>query len=383
LPATVAVVACSTYDPSEVEDAVARAVDLLGGPERFLPAGGSVLVKPNLLSPRPRESRVATDPEVVRAVASVAKGIARTVAYGDSPGIGTAARAARACGYDEIMSGDGNGDSGLAGPTRLVEFTGPVAAPGIAFPKVEIAREVAEADAVINIAKAKTHGQMGMTLAVKNLFGAVVGTRKAAWHMRAGHDREHFARMLVEVAAASRARLHILDAVIGMEGNGPGSGTPRPLGFIIASEDAAALDRVACDILGVPARAVPVLEAARRVSFGETDPSRIDIVGDAPGRFGVRDFKPATQVGLHRIVPMPRAVFRLLRRVLTARPVFDHDRCRGCGLCAEACPAKCLRMRGGVPAIATEKCIRCLCCQEACPHGAITVKSSWLARLLG
>ena len=380
MPATVAVVACSTYDRAEVEDAVSRAVDLLGGSERLFPAGGSVLVKPNLLGPRPRETRVATDPEVVRAVVSVAKEIAGTVAYGDSPGIGSAARAARAAGYDDIMIGQRDKNGGLAGP---VEFTGPVAAPGISFPKVEIAREIAEADAVVNVAKAKTHGQMGMTLAVKNLFGAVVGTRKAAWHMRAGHDREHFARMLVEVAAASRARLHVLDAVIGMEGNGPGSGTPRPLGFILASEDAAALDRVACDILGVPARAVPVLEAARRLGFGETDTARIDIVGDEPGRFGVRDFKPATQVGLHRIVPMPRAVFRLLRRVLTARPVFDLEKCRGCGLCAEACPAKCLRMRGGVPVIDTEKCIRCLCCQEACPHGAITVKSSWLARLLG
>jgi uncharacterized protein (DUF362 family)/NAD-dependent dihydropyrimidine dehydrogenase PreA subunit len=370
LPASVAIVACATYDSKEVEDAVLRAIDLLGGIERFLPRGGSVLVKPNLLAPRPREACVATDPEVVRAVVNAAKPLGGKISYGDSPGIGSAERVARVADYVGI-------------PAELVEFTDPVAAPGIRFPKVEIAREIAEADAVINVAKAKTHGQMGMTLAVKNLFGSVVGTRKAKWHMRAGHDRTHFARMIVEVAAASRARLHVLDAVMGMEGNGPGAGTPRPLSFILASADAAALDRVACDVLGVPARTVPILEAARRLGFGETDLARIDLVGDDPARFRIGDFKPATQVGLHRVLPLPRVVFKLLRRLLTARPVFDLDRCRGCGLCVEACPAKCLRMRDGKPVIDPEKCIRCLCCQEACPHGAITVKSGWLARVLG
>ncbi len=377
MPAPVAVVGCATYERAEVEDAVFRAIDLLGGRERFFPRGGRVLVKPNLLSPRPRETRVATDPEVVRAVASAARGVAGAVNYGDSPGIGSASRVARAAGYGEVMAG---ADAELA---ELVEFTGPVNAPGIRFPKVEIAREVAEAGAVVNVAKAKTHGQMGMTLAVKNLFGCVVGTRKAAWHMRAGHDRMHFARMLVEVAAASRARLHVLDAVIGMEGNGPGSGTPRPLGFVLASEDPVALDRVACDVLGVPARAVPVMEAARRLGFGETDLARIEVMGDDPARFRVRDFRPATQVGLHRVLPLPRAAFRLLRRLLTARPVFDRELCRECGLCVEACPARCLRLEGGGPVVDRERCIECFCCQEACPHGAVTLKSGWLARLFG
>ncbi|MHC5055460.1 MAG: DUF362 domain-containing protein [Planctomycetota bacterium] len=382
MPAAVAIVGCASYDRSEVTDAVGRAIELLGGPERFFPAAASVLVKPNLLSPRPRGTCVATDPEVVRAVASAARGVtgagAGAVSYGDSPGIGSASRVARAAGYVETMVGEG-----AAQIADLVEFTEPVAAPGLRFPKVEIAREVAEAGAVVNVAKLKTHGQMGMTLALKNLFGCVVGTRKAAWHMRAGHDREHFARMLVEVAAASRARLHIIDAVVGMEGNGPGSGTPRPLGFILASDDAAALDSVACDVLGVPARAVPVIEAARRLGFGETDPARIDLLGDDPARFRVRDFRPATRMGLHRILPLPRAAFRLMRRLLTARPEFDRAKCRECGLCVEACPPKCLRLAGGGPVVDRERCIECFCCQEACPHGAITVKTGWLARLFG
>lgn len=374
MPATVSMVRCSSYDRAEVEDSVARAVELLGGRERFFPAGARVLVKPNLLSPRPRTTRVATDPEVVRAVATTAVGLAASVVYGDSPGIGSASRVARAAGYGEVMAGSG---------AEIVEFSGPAATPGIRFPKVEIAREVAEAGAVVNVAKAKTHGQMAMTLAVKNLFGCVVGTQKAAWHLRAGHDRAHFARMLVEVAAASRARLHVLDAVVGMEGNGPGSGTPRALGFILASEDPVALDRVACDVLGVPPRAVPVLGAARALGFGETDLARIDLLGDDPAPLRIRDFKPATQVGLHRVLPIPRVAFRLLRRFATARPEFDNGLCRECGACVEACPARCLALRGDVPVVDRERCIECFCCQEACPHGAITVRAGWLARFLG
>ena len=81
-----------------------------------------------------------------------------------------------------------------------VEFAAAVEVPGGGlFKRLEIARPYLEADRLINLAKLKTHEMMTMTCAVKNLFGAVVGTGKAGWHLKAGADREMFARMLLEI----------------------------------------------------------------------------------------------------------------------------------------------------------------------------------------
>jgi uncharacterized protein (DUF362 family)/NAD-dependent dihydropyrimidine dehydrogenase PreA subunit len=375
--ATVALVRCESYDRAEVEDAVGRAVELVGRRERFFPEHSRVLLKPNLLAPRKRETRVTTDPEVVRALAAAAGRFAREVTVGDSPGIGSATRVARASGYTEALEGTG---------ARVVDLGDPVRAQGIGFPSIEIARAAAEADSLVNIAKAKTHAMTGLTLAAKNLFGCVVGTRKAGWHLRAGDDHSKFARVIVEVAAAARAKLHVLDAVIGMEGNGPGSGTPRPMGFLLASEDATALDAIACDILGVPARAVPTLGAARDLGWGEAEAKRIDVAGDDSASFKSAfrraHLKPAAPLGIHRFIPMPRVLARALRRLMTPRPVFDSALCRECNVCIEVCPAKCLVAKGGrAPAIDREKCIRCFCCQEACPHGAVAARGGWLGRM--
>lgn len=374
MPTGVAIVRCRSYDRHEVEDAVFRALELLGGFQRFVPkAGAGVLIKPNLLAPRPRECRVTTDPEVVRAVALEAERRGCDVSYGDSPGFGGAARVMAASGYTEIMADL---------KARPVEFSEPVGTQGISIRNIELAREVLSADAVINVAKAKTHGQMTMTLAVKNLFGCVIGTAKAAWHLRAGVDRSQFARILVEVAAAARARLHILDAVIGMEGNGPGSGTPRPFGAILASEDPVALDRVACDLLGVPEQAVPIFDAARRLGFGEPHLRKIELVGDDPSTLRVADWRLPVPKGLHRFVPLPEGVMRAAQRLFVPEPVFDAKLCSSCGLCVKACPPGCLRPRPQKPpAIDRRRCIRCLCCQEVCPQGAVGIRGGWLSRL--
>jgi len=375
LPAVVAVVRCRSYDRPEVEDAAARAVELLGGAGCFFRPRERVLLKPNLLAPRPRDSRVTTDPEVVRALAVLAERNGCAVTYGDSPGIGGAARVLEAAGYATAMEGL---------RAQPVELSEPVAVRGIELPRVELAREVVSADALVNVAKAKTHGQMTLTLAVKNLFGCVPGTRKAAWHLRAGKDRDRFASILVEVAAASRARLHVLDAVVGMEGNGPGSGTPREFGALLASRDPVALDSVACDMLGVPEGALSVIGAARRLGFGEADRRRIELVGDDPSPLRIRDLRLPAGRGIHRFLPMPSFVAAAARRLFVPGPVFDARACRSCGLCAGACPARCLRpRRSRPPAIDRERCIGCLCCQEVCPHGAVRAGGGWLSRLFG
>ena len=150
---------------------------------------------------------------------------------------------------------------------------------GQVYDHLVIAREALDRDGLINLPKLKTHCQLYMTGAVKNLFGCVAGKRKAWWHFKAGSYRDYFPLMLVETARLLNARLHLLDAVLAMEGNGPASGTPRRAGLLLASEDPVALDRVACEAAGLDPARLRTLEAARALGWGETNLARIEIAG--------------------------------------------------------------------------------------------------------
>jgi len=365
MPASVALVKCSSYDRSEVEDALGRAMDLLGGAPSLLGPGGRFLVKPNFLFAAPRARLVNTDPEVVRAVVRLAEPLAREIVVGDSPGLGTAVKAARRCGLSEALEGT---------PAKIVEFTEGVEVDGRRVKRLRLAREALECDALLNVAKLKSHGQMFLTMAVKNLFGCVPGLGKVGWHMRAGEDRSAFARILVEIARALPARLHVLDAVVAMEGNGPSSGTARAVGALLVSADPVALDRVAVELLELPPDQTRLFEAAREIEFGEPEIGRIEIVGDDVNALKVKGFRTATPKEILRFIPLPHAAQRLLRRVLAPAPSFSFSRCTGCGLCVKTCPAKALtKDEKGRPVLTRSRCVRCMCCQEICPEGAISV----------
>lgn len=371
----VALKRCGSYERSRVHDAVAAAVDLVGGMSRYVKPGARVLVKPNLLYPRPAEACVTTNPEVVRAVVVLARQAgAREVMVGDSPGLARALTVMRACGIHSALEGTG---------ARLVELDQAVEVKGEVYPKLVLARHAVEADAVINVAKAKTHAHTGLTLATKNCFGCVPGLRKSQWHLRAGSD-EQFGRLIVDIARTIRPALNILDAVVAMEGNGPGNGTPRTIGAIMAGEDPLAVDVAMARLLGFRREELPIEAAAAELGVGPSGLDETDVAGDAIEAFAVKDLRRAggRKVDFALLFRMPEFVVKLGRRFATPRPVIDASLCRRCGQCADICPPKVIAFRRGEPpVIDREKCIHCFCCQEICPAGAISVKEGALARI--
>ncbi len=367
---------CESYSPDDVAGAVAELLELLGGIEPFIPAAGRVLLKPNLLKGVEPDAAVTTHPEVVRAVGRAVRSVGGAVAVGDSPGVGSLdavlERSELAAVVDE-----------LGAEVWPFDESVPMARPdGARFRRVELARAVVDAPSIINLPKVKTHQQLVLTLAVKNLFGCVVGRRKVTWHMQAGRDRRAMARAVVEIAHAVGPCLHIADGVIGMDGAGPAHGRVRPFGFLAASSDPFALDAVLARQLGFEPGEVPTLVAAdeaRRdgLDVGETDLGRIELAGRAADELRLTDVQPPP---MGRLMFVPPFLANLARRLIRIRPGIDRRTCRTCGVCIESCPADAMKVVDRCPEIDDTSCIGCFCCQELCPEGAVHVKRGLLSR---
>ncbi len=372
--ARVALRQCRKYDGGRVGKAVDKAVEELGGIDRFVGKGARVLLKVNLLFGRSPEKQVNTHPEVVRAMIRLVKKAGGKPLIGDSPALGSATKAAAKCGIADVAKSEG---------VEVIDFNRPVVVDNPSetrFKRFKIDQAVLDADTVINLPKLKSHGQMTLTLGVKNIFGVVPGQRKSQWHLSAGTDRMHFARMLVDLYRKVSPELTLLDGIIGMEGNGPGTGDPKKLGVIAASDDAVALDAVICEIVGLKREQMPTALAAEEMGVGQTRLEKITIAGEDIGEFQVGDFvfPPAGEM----MGMFPGFLREPLRNWLTTRPVLDPGLCKMCLICVKNCPAEVITERGSSLKFDLDRCIRCFCCQEMCPEGAITVGHGPLARLL-
>jgi uncharacterized protein (DUF362 family)/Pyruvate/2-oxoacid:ferredoxin oxidoreductase delta subunit len=368
----VSVVRCTDYDRNRVHDAVKRAVELLGDMQDFVKPGERVLIKPNLLKARPPEAAVTTHPEVVRAVIRLVHEAGGRAIVGDSPGMGDLKKVAEKAGILDVVNEEGAQLEDLSEALE-VKNNG-------RFQHFEVSRLAYEADVLINLPKLKTHGMTTLTGAVKNLFGCIPGRRKIQWHFNTGVNHDLFMRMLAELYALLKPRITIMDAVIGMEGNGPGSGDPRQIGAVLAGRDAVAVDTVSARLLGVAAERLPLLRSARTAGIGETDLGNIALLGDPLESIAVRHFRLPPQE--HLEWRLPEWARRSLKNALTTMPVINHNLCIRCGICQGHCPQGAIEERGTLLEIRYRDCIRCFCCQEFCPQGAITVRKGWALALL-
>jgi len=364
-------------DSEAVFGAVRACLQPLGGMEAFVKPGQKVLLKVNTVTPLPPERMATTHPAMVRAVAQLALDAGGRVAVGDSPGIGDPAKVLETCG---IMAVIREMNLELADFKNTASFE---CAENRMARKLDLAKAVADADVIITIPKPKTHVQMTYTGAVKNQFGLIPGTRKAQYHYRL-ETREWLAMLMVDINRMAKPALCIMDAVYGMDGEGPSSGNPRKIGAVLASADLAAMDAVCCAIIGQDPEQVPTMAACRESGFGTTDMENIDVLGDDWKEFRLHDFELVKRVSSVPFLPLPKAAHKWMREQLSPRPRILQDKCIKCMACFKGCPVQPAAIdprRKDKDQVNDRTCIRCYCCHEFCPEKAIRLQKSPLDRI--
>lgn len=273
MKARVAIVRCAEYEQESVDAAIDEAVGMFGGLASFIQPGWRVLLKPNMLRPAPADKAVTTHPSVVQRLIELVRACDAEPFIGDSPAWGSLRSALRQGGITAVAERYGVEIVDFKQQQRVENAAGQV------FTHLHFDRAVLEADAIINLAKLKTHQQLLFTGSVKNLFGCVAGKRKAWWHFKAGNFENYFARMLVENYRVLKPAFTIVDAVIGMEGNGPARGDSRRFGFMLAGVDCVAIDRVACEVLGIDAQHYRIMQVARELGIDSAELRNIEVLG--------------------------------------------------------------------------------------------------------
>ncbi len=431
----VAVIPCPSYDQVQVEQAVCDGLRCLGGLNGIVGREEKILLKLNLLKKADPDQVITTHPSVFSAVGRCLKEYGcEEICYGDSPAMQPFQDAARASGAEQAAK-----ELGIL-PGNFTEHTALKYPEGRTAKEFTVSKGVVEADAIINICKMKTHALERITGAVKNMYGCIYGTHKAAGHA-VYPSATHFASMLCDLHGAVKPRLHIMDGIVAMEGNGPSSGTPVSMGVLLFSEDPVALDTVFCHLIHLEPSLVPTNFCGQQYGIGTMEEEKIRLLtvdrggfhgesvsrltfeekrsegasgGEQPAKEASekempREEAPAEEPPI-RVFTMEELVSRwghpdfsvdrnpaseredwkLLRRVMKPfqqRPQIHPKRCIRCGICVESCPVegKAVSFKNGrekPPVYDYVKCIRCYCCQEMCPKKAIDVKNSWLSRLL-
>lgn len=370
------VVNCPDYDQGAVDRAVAGLLAPWGGMGAVVRPGQRVALKANLIARKKPETAATTHPAVVEAVARQVLAAGGRPIICDSPGGPFTVPLLRSI-YKAT------GMTGVAQRTgaELNYDTGEVVLPhpgGKVIRQLPVIKVLTEADVIIALPKLKTHGMTLYTGAVKLMYGAIPGLKKAEYHFNMQQVQD-FSQLLIDIVKLLPPALVIMDAVWGMEGDGPTSGDPRHLGVLLGGVNSFAVDMVGCRLVGLRPGDLPMLQLAAD-SGDAPGPAGIIVAGDP-----LPDPDPPFRLPGHKNLDfnLPPLLKRWLTRAAQPRPVLAPEICVNCGQCSTVCPAGAvLAGEEGVPRIDLDNCIRCYCCQEMCTAKAISIHQPWLGRKL-
>jgi uncharacterized protein (DUF362 family) len=128
------------------------------------------------------------------------------------------------------------------------------------LPALYLPRTVLAADWIVSLPKLKTHHWAGMTCAMKNFFGVMPGL-VYGWPKNVLHWAG-IPESILDINAAVKPSLAIVDAIVGMEGDGPIMGTPKQVGCLVMGRNLPAVDATCARLMGLRAEGVKYLSGA-------------------------------------------------------------------------------------------------------------------------
>ncbi len=260
--------------------------------------GKRVLLKPNLIETAAGTAHICTQPQVILGMAEalLALGAAKIIVAEGSGNCRETARVAEETGLAQALAGsnisfvDLNTEDFVTRPNagRYTKLK------TLAFPAA-----LNQVDWIVSVAKMKTHHWAGVTLSMKNLFGLMPGI-VYGWPKNVFH-RVGIHQSILDINATIRPHLAVIDGIVGMEGDGPLSGTPKRAGTIVMGRDPAAVDATAARIMQIDPLKVPYLQEASGwlgaihqeniIQRGETVASmqtQFQLLDDIPAHQGLR-----------------------------------------------------------------------------------------------
>jgi len=361
---------CDSYEEKAVKESIEKILSSFPDLNQKLKSKKlNILIKPNLLAPRHPDKAVTTHPAVLKAIIEYLKQFDCNITIADSPA-GTYSlkileKLYKTCEIEKIAI-DCNLNYDLS--DWAVEFP-----EGKVLKKSLIIKPALEADFIINVAKLKTHTLTRLTCATKNLFGLMPGVLKYRQHL-AMPDIKIFSQMIIDINKYFEGKVfHIVDGIIGMEGEGPSGGEPKFAGAIFGGWNSQCVDVLACNIMGMQSNTVPTLagykglEDIELIKFDE-----------------IRTYNFKLPPERYKSLPdyIPEFVQNILTEMIVAKPVIDRKTCRKCNICVKSCPAEIISMNDKGAYIKSYKtCIKCYCCQEACPHKSIHLSKPLIERV--
>ncbi len=363
---------CGDYQPQNVQNAIDALFAKLGGVQSLVPPNAKVFVKVNLVREMSPDKCGTTHPEVAVAVCNQLLRATPNVTVGDScAGLynkGVLSSVYSKCGMTAVEQRTAahlNRDFS----TAISDVNGKV------LGNCEFTSAFLDADVVVNVTKLKTHSFTGYTGAVKNLFGLIPGLVKVEMHSRFPNLSD-FCNLLVDICEFARPKivLNVIDAVWGMDGDGPTNGTPKYMGYIFASPSPYAVDAVAVSLFGSP-QDMPILHTAMSRNLLRADLSDVHFDFDSWRNQRLQDFDLPEVDHTDFFDDQPAWINRFAKRFMVKR-VHPDKTCRGCGKCAVHCPAHAITVVKGRAHVDQKKCIHCYCCQELCPFDAVRFRTS-------
>jgi len=369
----VSIEGCDSYDPDMVYAALKKALNTINF--RIIP-GKKVLLKPNIIAHNTPDQCTTTHPAVVGAVCRIFSEHDCSISIGDSSafyqGGGTALG----------LETSGIADAAREYGARLIPFettelhrvtTGKVLNP------FYVTGAVFHHDLIVNMPKLKVHRLARLTGAIKNTYGCVVGGSKQVYHklyLDRTDYREFWGKPLVDVYESINPQLTIMDAIIGLDKDGPAAnGEPKKTGLVLASDSGAALDVVICKIIGFDPFQVPAVREA--LDRGIVSLVKIETFGDIPLIPYVKLPDEPSRKGLHK--KLDDYIFDQF----IVEPRVLKSKCKKCDECVNRCSLNAIEYNSkGIPVIDLKKCIYCYCCREYCPHGAIYLHGSLVNHII-